>query len=353
MTKQIKISKIAIGTHELSVTLLDSNGRLWTATQDVGHGGVVSGWYNDPDAGAVALSIDSSGTTWVVNSSGQIFSRKAISSDPFASLPDWTEDSLKDAKGNFVEATQISTGDHYYQAIDDKKRLWGRTLPHPGAGTGIPDSGWLIDRSASDVRSTAAGYRSEDTYCINESGQLYRWLNGKWTLQEIVEGSSKDLSKVESLKAGSVELTESWQSILFYRTKDGHIHQPSKKRADRGSVYFEDSVGIGVDFAVIDVNDIWMVNDQGDIYRRTKERTPDALVAEGEPIPVTVQGDQYFWRKYKGPDFREARIYWVQPGDTFNQIAADFGISPGVLKDRNKQVVNVDRINAGERLTLV
>ena len=131
------------------------------------------------------------------------------------------------------------------------------------------------------------------------------------------------------------------------------MHQPSRLQAHSGSVYFVDSVGTGVDFAVIDVNDIWMINAQGDIYRRTKERSPDALLVEGEPIPVTVQGDQYFWSKIKGPDFKEARIYWVQPGDTFNRIAADFGIAPGVLKERNIQVVDVNRIKAGDRLALV
>lgn len=83
--------------------------------------------------------------------------------------------------------------------------------------------------------------------------------------------------------------------------------------------------------------------------RRTQQTFSNPLTA-GPSSSVTVQGDEYFWTPIKGPSFSNSRIYWIQKGDTFNQIALDLGTTPAALKAKNPHISNTDVIKAGDLL---
>lgn len=358
MGKMFKVEQIAVGPGEMEVRLLDSNGRLW-APNIVISGGGSDGWFNDDVAGAVALSIDGQHGQWVINPEGKIFYGEppqglGVKADR------WIEESLQDDAGRFVKATQIAAGENTVMAVDDQRRLWQRWHAAPGR-TGTP---WMLDRSTPHVKLVAAG-ADDRPYCyLNDSGKLFTRLgDNNWQEWQVLEGSGEDLTNIRTpgnmgtnvrLEMGRLKHEQYFYSNLFYLRSDGktngYMYEPGGMEAI-GGTHWQDPIGMGVDFAVREPNDIWMVNANGDIYRRTKKPFTSHLVV-GKVIPVKVQGNDYFWTKIKGPDFSEARIYWIQPGNTFNRLAADLGTTPAALKAKNPQITNTDVIKAFEPLHL-
>lgn len=354
MAKAFKIQRIAVGSGEWDIWLLDSNGRVWAPTWDMETGSPYGKWYNVTAPHACDLAAGGQHDIWIIDAAGKIFYRPAQTGLGFA--PEWVDESLTDVKGRFFKATQISTGESSAIAIDDQKRVWQRWHAQPGS-SGTP---WLMNEEAANAKCVAAGYDGEDQYCLNDAGSLYRFQASHWVEQEIFEGFAdatkepkklSSMKNVTSLEMGRQKSEQYFYSNLFYLGTDGHMYQPSGLAAVAGA-YYKDTVGIGVDFTVRDVNDIWMVNAAGDVYRRTQQTFANPLAASG-PAAVTVQGDEYFWTRITTPDFSGATVYWIQKGDTFNQLAADLGTTPADLKAKNKQITNIDRIKAGDPLHLV
>lgn len=322
MAKKYMLKRIAAGSTEFKVWALDNNGRVWSLAASAGQDGVE--WVNDEIARAAHLSVDGQGNVWTVNAAGQIHMRTA--GKGVAAKGEWSEHSLRDAAGQLVKATQIAAGDTTVVVIDDQKRIWQRT----------GSEGWALNPHAGNIRLIAAGGAGNPVYCINDLGTLYAQTNDGW-------GERANLTNVAALDVG-------FDNSVCYLGTNGHVHQP---RPGQAGVYVEDMVGKGIAFAVRNIHDIWMINEAGEIWRRTHQPYTSTFVVGG-PLPVTVEGaGSYVWSRTKEPQFAAARVYWPDPGETFNQIAADLGTTPAALQAKNKQIANTDQLKAGEPIHLV
>jgi hypothetical protein len=322
-------------------------------------GGGPDDWVSDDAAGAVDIAIDGHGTVWAVNAEGGVYYREPMLG--LGLVPEWTDAHIREsaADGSWshpVKAVKIAAGENTVMVVDDQQRLWQRWHAVPGA-TG---ASWTLDTQASGVVSVAAGADGTPHHYLNSSGKLFsREGSSGWAAKKISEGTGKEMGasrRLSRLDAGvrlemALNKPPHYFFSLFYLTEDGAMYEPGRVRVAAG-LHYQDPVGRGVDFAVRNSDDIWMVNADGEIYRRTAKPFTSAL-AVGKPISTEVVGSGgYVWTKMKGPDFSQARIHWIQRGDTFNQIAANYGLTLAALKAKNKQVTNVDRIEAGDRLML-
>ncbi len=356
----VKIQRVAASGQQ-GVALLDSNGRLWRPNLMLG-GGESNDWYCDMTVGAMAVEIDGRGTPWVINAEGRIFFEP-----PFAGMGasrQWQEFSLMDDERHLVKATQIAAGFNRIIAVDDQRRLW-QSLPGRPEAAGIA---WSIDAGASSVRCTTIGRGDNEIWYINVAGDMFRSGEDGW--QKLSELSVFDdppfdpkaavnqptpltnLSTITKLAMRRAQPAEQdYFTGLFYLGSDGFIRERTAYGPWRG-MFFKDPVGQGVDFAVGDLDNIWMVNAAGELWRRTQTAITSPL-AIGSPVPAKVHADPFLWQRIKGPNFSKAPIYWIQPGDTFNKIAADLGTTPAALHAKNPQIADTNAIRAGDLLKLM
>lgn len=323
MAKKFTLKRIAAGSTEWRVWVLDNNGRVWSLAASTGPGGLE--WVNDEVGRAVEISVDGQGNVWTVNAGGHVHLRKA--GKGVAAKGEWAEQNLKDASGQLVRATRIAAGDNTVVALDDQKRVWQRT--------GM--EGWKLNTKAGNIRLVSVGGAPGDpVYVINHLGTLYAQTPDGW-------GERANLTNAAQLDVGFDN------SVCFLDTS-GHIHQP---RVGQDGVWVDDKLGKGTALAVRSANDLWVINEAGEVWRRTQQAFSSPLVI-GSPLPTSVTGmGSYVWSRLQEPDFSKARVYWVDQGETFNEIAAGLGITPAALKAKNKQIANIDRIEAGEPIHLV
>ena len=76
------------------------------------------------------------------------------------------------------------------------------------------------------------------------------------------------------------------------------------------------------------------------------------MVQDGTHVPFYAVSFPYSIDWSPQSTSHPAQVYVVQVGDTFNGIAAKFGLSPGQLASANPQVTDPNAIHAGDTLNI-
>lgn len=313
MAADFKAARIDAGDQDWSVWVVDNNNRLWQLASPAPDQPLM--WINEPDAGAVDVGVDAHGNAWVVNPVGEIYVREASGSKP--------------GKGKWVKRTplgskikRIAAGTTNILALDDKKQIW-----RYGGAT------WQRDTLASNVKDIAVG--SPDTlFCINEAGQYYKRSRG-----------SKDWGSAMGPLNGFQTMAVGYDDTLTYLGPNGWVHDW------RDGSFKPDSIAKGVDLGVRNREDIWLINEKGEIWRRTPTEVKNPLVQAAVPLKDGAR-QIAVWHLITPPQYLSAKVYWAQPGDTFDTISKAVGIDSGTLKARNAPLASASKLKGGEKVTL-
>lgn len=283
-----KITKVAVGSNEWDVWVLDSNGRLWSVSG--------SSWVVDQDARAVSVAVDGHGIIWIVNHEGQIWYKGKNETA-------WHEKSLP----NKVMAKEIASGHDVTMVIDSSSHTWRYVYG---------GSAWVqVSGSATHV---ASGFGSTNQYCVNAGGTFYKYNGQGWAeYNQIHTDKNAKLSKVIGLAMGRGASDTRLFCLAGGGSKGGHIYQ----HAASGKYYF-DEFGVATAFAVRNADDIWTVNSSGDIYRRmhTSLKKPAASASHpayvGTKTSQTVNNVKYDWQRITEPALNQATFHWKKMQDT-------------------------------------
>lgn len=255
------VTKIAVGETEWKVWILDDDENAWSLAASTGPAAL--DWVKETVGNHISqFGVDGAGNLWTVNKSGMVHMRKAGKGT--AAKGEW------EAKPtlNNEKATGIAAGKSEVMMLASGSviRRWDGTK-------------WNEDRVASKVKDICSGGQGV-AYCINSDGDIYKAKPGSWDHTSKIGG-------VKRLEVG-------FDNTLAYLGADDHVyHVMGNKR---------DDVGAGVDLAVRNLNDLWVVNAAGEIWRRTGTPFTSALIV-GNTIPVNVAGKGYTWARIKGPNF--------------------------------------------------
>ena len=256
-----KVTKIAVGETEWKVWVLDDDGNAWSLAASTGPAAL--DWVKETVGNHISeLAVDGKGDLWTVNASGMVHMRKAAAGT--AAKGKWeAKPTLNNEKAVGIAAGKSEV---MMVAVGSVIRRWDGTK-------------WIEDRVASNIKDVCSGGQGV-AYCINADGDVYKIKPGNWDHASKIGG-------VKRLEVG-------FDNTLAYLGADDHVyHAVGNKR---------DDVGAGVDLAVRNLNDLWVVNAAGEVWRRTGTAFTSALIV-GNPIPVTVDGHTYTWAHIKGPKF--------------------------------------------------
>jgi hypothetical protein len=259
-----KITRIAVGETEWKVWVLDDDGSAWSLAASTGAAAL--DWVKDTVGNHITqFAVDGTGNLWTTNTSGMVHIRKA--GRGVASKGEW------EAKPplNNEKALGIAAGKSEVMMVNELSRVrrWDSSA-----------SKWVEDRVAANVTDICSGGQGV-AYCINTDGKIYKAKPGDW------DGPTATVGGVKRLEVG-------FDNALAYLGSDSHVyHLTGNKR---------DDVGAGVDLAVRNLNDLWVVNSAGEIWRRTSTPFTSPLIV-GATAAVTVDGKGYTWAHIKGPKF--------------------------------------------------
>jgi len=275
-----RITKVAVGSHEWEIWVLDDNGRIWSFDG--------SKWVIDPDGRANDLAVDGHAIIWTVNSEGQIWYKGKNEAA-------WHEKSLP----NQEPAKEIASGQDVTMVVDasSQSHTWRYVYGSPSDWEQVPGSATHV----------ASGFGNTDQYCINASGTFYKYNGTKWEPYNEVHTATKGkLTSVIGLSMGRGAADKR----VFCLAGGGLIYQP-----DGLGNYYSDDFGVASAFAVRSIDDIWTVNSSGNIYRRTRPNTGLKKLVVGSSTSRTVNGVSYDWQQVAGPDLTKAAFHWKKMQD--------------------------------------
>ena len=262
-----RFTKIAAGATEWKVWGLDESGHVWSLAASTKPGGFE--WIKDTKGSDIKeFSVDGAGNLWTVNGSGMVHERLAGKGTAAEGV--WerrpkalgtTAPAVKD------KALGIAAGKSEIMMVDVG------SVVHRWDGSKWANFG---GSAVKDICSGGQGV----AYCINTSGQVYKSKSSGWTTPETAK-----ITGVKRLEVG-------FDNALMYLGSDNHVYHLATKT--------KDAKGAGVDLAVSNVNDVWVVNSTGEIWRRTdKPIAATKLVVKTDTTKVS--GKSYTWSQIKGP----------------------------------------------------
>lgn len=314
MAKTFKAARVGVGDDAWSVWLVDNNNRLWSLHKR----GSSYQWVNDEDAGLIELSVDGYGNVWTVNSEGIVHMRVASRSTP--QKGGWVR-RTPNVNRSPVKVKRIAAGQTGVMAVDDGKKLWR-----------LSGTKWVRDSYKYSVKDVAVG-AGKAAVVVNTSGKYYKRANTRW-------GNS--LGTI----SGSTRWSAGFDDSLCYLGPEGVVYH------SKNGSFEADPIGKGVDLAVRNAGDIWLTNKDGDIWRRTTRSFKNNLTQSVLEIKVSAKKTVGYWTKIAPPDYSKAKIYWVQPRDTFSKLARELNINYNALLNANPQIRNKDNISPGDRIIL-
>ena len=287
-----KITRIAVGRFLWTVWVLDDAGNVWNLSEPESGEGAPDHWVKDPvGKDVLEFAVDGWGNLWTVNKSHTVHQNVVDRTAPPEALG-WQEHPPLAGE----KALGISAGVSDIMMVTNKSTI--RRWDH---------AEWAAYEGSSVMGACCGG--AGVSFCVNANGDIFQSKPGGGWAQPPV-----------ATIRGITRLEVGFDNSVVYLGPEKDAKGNHSIHHLTGSQSSKDDVGAGVDLGVMTIDDVWVVNAAGEIWRRTNDAnhsTPALKSGDGYSGEIHRRWQALYLDSHQGAApltaslFAKGRIHWI------------------------------------------
>lgn len=210
------------------------------------------GWVPDKEGKAERITAVDWGSAWCVNEANEIWHL----TDAESSHNEGTWKMVPTQSGK-RDAETISAGNDGSVWYTQKKGTIFRR-PEPGDGSSL-GSNWIEDKRNGRLKlKVVAVHDKDNVWGIDRKDKIWRWQNGSWSQVLTYNG-----------RTGALSIAVGEDSSVWYVSKDNllYYYLPFGNSWRQDNNWIENRMGRPEVVAIRNENDVWVMNDDGQVWR--------------------------------------------------------------------------------------